>query len=781
MAIIGIVLYLRLKPYEPAILPAGAGQRGLGKRSVGPVALGAGVPPDPAARISALRSRNYIAAQMDGFQRRFYVSTDVSAAGDHFHAYAKFEDQTAPVTIDGSSTTLPHSGATCIRNSFDANAGQPFGGWMFQNGQLTGSQRAPQSNFGEIPDAGVILSGSVTLTFWARGEKGGEVVDFFVAGVGYADPSDPKKATAPYPDSSPAIHLPVRLTRTWRPYRIVLTRADLSYVLGGFGWGCSAAQNPAGATFYLDDIQFNLNPTTIARRLNEPRFIRSYLTGPHQPTIDLTDPQKPKIEGPYTIDFVLRNVAYIYDNSLAILALLADGRGDSVRRAILLGDALLYAQEHDRSFTDGSVRDALTGGDLRLPPGWPPEGKIGTVGVPGFYIEANQTFYEVNQDQHSVGNQAWAMIALLALYERTHIPEYLAGATKLGDSILAYANHAAPYAGFLFGQVASPQGTLQPVNYSSTEHNLDVYAAFTVMNALAPDAKWSDGAALALSFIDAMWDPQRGCYYVGTTDLTTRNDNAAGDPSWHKLALDTQAWGVLAVGQVRPERTAQLLAFAEANHAVTDLGFTGFDFNDDKDGVWPEGTAQMCTAYAMAGMTAPARKYRLALRTIQTARSYAAAGGVTSALRDGLTTGFDFEYFNRPHLGATSWNVFAQLGVNPYYLHPAAPAPGRAPKPVLRAVQARPSAVNGGAADVKLSVSITCLAGIRKVTANITSPSHPPLSVLLQSEAGSHVGGVWSTTVALPVSADPYQVVLSVEDTEEHVVSSPKATVRIAD
>jgi hypothetical protein len=188
----------------------------------------------------------------------------------------------------------------------------------------------------------------------------------------------------------------------------------------------------------------------------------------------------------------------------------------------------------------------------------------------------------------------------------------------------------------------------------------------------------------------------------------------------------------------------------------------------------------MAAAYAITGTIAATKKYRQALRTIQNAPGYAATGGMASASHDNLTTGFDFQYFNRPHLGATSWNILAQLGVNPYYLNPVAPAAIHSPKPLLRAVQAHAIAANGGVADVKLSVSITCLAGIRKVTAEVTPPAQLTNPVLLKSEAGSHVGGVWSTTISLPVAADPYQVVLSVEDTEGHQVSAPKIAVRIA-
>ncbi len=42
--------------------------------------------------------------------------------------------------------------------------------------------------------------------------------------------------------------------------------------------------------------------------------------------------------------------------------------------------------------------------------------------------------------------------------------------------------------------------------------------------------------------------------------------------------------------------------------------------------------------------------------------------GIAAASHDHLSTGFDdFEYYRRLHVGATAWNLFAQLGYNPYY------------------------------------------------------------------------------------------------------------------
>ena len=41
-------------------------------------------------------------------------------------------------------------------------------------------------------------------------------------------------------------------------------------------------------------------------------------------------------------------------------------------------------------------------------------------------------------------------------------------------------------------------------------------------------------------------------------------------------------------------------------------------------------------------------------------------GGTPASSHDGVTSGFGFKLFRRQHLGATAWNVFAQVGFNPY-------------------------------------------------------------------------------------------------------------------
>lgn len=604
----------------------------------------------------------YLRAVMDQYHNGFGVYEDVSSAGNHFHAYAKIPSGASPVTINGSWTALPHSGATAIRAEFTPSA--PFGGFYFQNGTLTST--VPQPNFGDTPNAGVNLAGATALTFWARGERGGERLEFFVAGVGRNAATG--APTNPYPDSSPrrpAVGTLSTLSNAWQKFTIDLTSMDLSYVLGGFGWVASSAENPSGAVFFLDDIQYELSPASAAARLDLPRFLVSYTTEPRQ-----SDPNDAnRLDD---IDFVLRNTAFTYDNALALLAFLAEGSSDSLRRARLIGDAFVYASAHDRYFTDnracgsptapdavnGSrLRTAYAAGDLILPNGWTPNGRVGTVASPGFYLEATQSFYEVEQNALDTGNNAWAMLALTALHSRTQAPAYLDTACKLGHFAATFKASAGAYQGFLGGTTDPETPSPTARAYASTEHNIDLFAAYSRLASAAPSVAWQPLADHARAFVESMWDSGRGCFLTGTTDVNTRNESV--------VPLDVQAWVVQAVATVLTTHPG-VLACADANHALSTDGAEGFDFNDDKDGVWFEGTGQMAVSLAIAGRAADAAAARQELQRVQATAPLGKPGGLWAASRDALTTGFDFRYFKRLHIAATAWNVFAQLGFNPF-------------------------------------------------------------------------------------------------------------------
>lgn len=149
----------------------------------------------------------------------------------------------------------PHSGEMAVRASFSPTGTLGWAGAYWQY---------PENNWGNLSD-GLDLSWANKLTFWAKGKIGGERIRFFVGGIG--DKNDP------YPDSlRPEVTTGfIELTDQWQKYTINLLIArpepsygqNLSHLIGGFGWATDKCANPAGATFYLDDIYYEYDPNSI--------------------------------------------------------------------------------------------------------------------------------------------------------------------------------------------------------------------------------------------------------------------------------------------------------------------------------------------------------------------------------------------------------------------------------------------------------------------------------------------------------------------------------------
>ena len=69
----------------------------------------------------------------------------------------------------------------------------------------------------------------------AKGDRGGEKVEFFTAGFGYDGTSGKKNVE--YPDSAKKQSAGwIELTDQWEEYVIPLESADMSYIVCGFGY-----------------------------------------------------------------------------------------------------------------------------------------------------------------------------------------------------------------------------------------------------------------------------------------------------------------------------------------------------------------------------------------------------------------------------------------------------------------------------------------------------------------------------------------------------------------
>jgi len=128
---------------------------------------------------------------MDRYSRTLDVYTDLGAAGNHFADRAFMGDIRALTSNEGCQDR-PHQGSDCMEWLFTAD-GPNWAGVYFMNGVLRGTEVTPVANWGDIPNAGLDLTGATEVTFWARGAEGGERVEFFVGGVGRS--TDATRAT----------------------------------------------------------------------------------------------------------------------------------------------------------------------------------------------------------------------------------------------------------------------------------------------------------------------------------------------------------------------------------------------------------------------------------------------------------------------------------------------------------------------------------------------------------------------------------------------------------
>ncbi|MBU1112680.1 MAG: hypothetical protein KKH93_02235 [Candidatus Omnitrophica bacterium] len=170
----------------------------------------------------------------------FYVYADSNSLDNHFIPSGWMPATAAKdLRLNTSWKNYAFSGDSSIRVEYKNESGTRWAGIYWQQ---------PANNWGEVPNAGYNLQGATKLTFWARGDKGEEIInEFKVGGI----------SSGEHIDSDSASIGPVKLTTEWTKYEIDLTGKDLSYVIGGFCWSTNIDVNdPEGIVFYLDEIAY---------------------------------------------------------------------------------------------------------------------------------------------------------------------------------------------------------------------------------------------------------------------------------------------------------------------------------------------------------------------------------------------------------------------------------------------------------------------------------------------------------------------------------------------
>jgi hypothetical protein len=328
--------------------------------------------------------------------------------------------------------------------------------------------------------------------------------------------------------------------------------------------------------------------------------------------------------GPAATDFDLTqaNAAYVYDNALAGLALLAGGYREDASR---IADALVLAQNHDRYWHDGRLRNAYQAGPCSIPaklPGW-------------WDAKANSWQEDPYQAGSQTGPIAWAMLLWAAL-------GYSAAANQAADWLNAQLRAPNGYYGGFYGFEPAPQ----KLTWQSTEQNTDLFVAFSKLGRTAD-------AAHAGDFVRAMFNPRTDLFNAGT----------APDGSPNKLlAADAGTWPYLAgLGSAKSAATA-----------ITSLQHgNGIGFSTASETIWPEGTA--FAALALKNQKNPKSAEYLATIAGQVSPSGYVYAATTASLSTGLTVGppppgqspAAFNYYRRPALAPTAWAAMSAMGYNP--------------------------------------------------------------------------------------------------------------------
>ena len=180
---------------------------------------------------------------MNGLADRFYLYHEWAAPPGGFMP-SGWQGDIEQMGMDGCDLSDPQDGEIALRAWFEPEGELGWAGAAWQY---------PENNWGNLA-AGIDLSWANKLTFWARGQEGGERIRFFAGGIGTQND--------PYPDSlRPEVSSGfIELGTQWMSYTLDLRGKDLSHTIGGFGWATTRCANPTGAVFYLDEVYYAYDP-----------------------------------------------------------------------------------------------------------------------------------------------------------------------------------------------------------------------------------------------------------------------------------------------------------------------------------------------------------------------------------------------------------------------------------------------------------------------------------------------------------------------------------------
>lgn len=384
----------------------------------------------------------------------------------------------------------------------------------------------------------------------------------------------------------------------------------------------------------------------------------------------------------YSDQLGLLSSGFTYDNAVMIMAYLSRGTSSDLARAQTLGNALVFAQTNNFPVADGRFAQAYYT-------------NVAAANGPFVTPAAFPFFFYTS----AVGDQAWAGMALAQLYSRTRNQAYLTAALRVGNWIVTNTFDTQGPGGYRFGANINQFNQSVPSgNGKSTEHNIDVYAFFTMLSRLTRNgaatngSSWTSLANHARSFVQAMYNPTGGFFYTGTNadQITIFTGNIPEDPqTWSFLAFQDPAYARsldwVTTNLITIDTPSAPFTALTGNTAIQGETFASASLasgGNDTHAVWLEGTAHTVAALLQRKTSSDDDNGSLTTRFLTNLRSAQSALGLNQtvngrlltpgqglvAATGRLDTGFGFSYFPNLHIGATGWYVIAAQAANPFQL-----------------------------------------------------------------------------------------------------------------
>jgi hypothetical protein len=510
-------------------------------------------------RVVADRSLFFVYQDADsGFNHGFASGLFASPGAPYVSINsACIDDTSAPQGCSTDTTALDESHGTVFQVVFPSLTSGQYTGLNFDEPQLYYNCQTVQADCG----IGYNLTGATYILFSVRSPTG--ITLQFGAG-GQTTPFVSLSASSVYATACVAVQgLAQQVCPANAAFKLDLSGSiDLTSVHLLFAVDTNAANAPGGGVVLLDNIQYEPVPTAQATAFTLPLSTQTFGVVPlQQPS-----PQIPLF--PFPPDQVNRNPATIYEASLTIFALLARGTPTDIADAQVIADSLVYALAHDNSgdplpvAPDGStgLHNAYEAGDLALLNSQGASaGQAGQIRLAGFTATNNNCGtggYCLVEDGATGGNNAFAVLALIAAYRKTANQNYLNAALTIGNWIYQQLldTSGTGFGGYFQGY--PDQGMAKVLQLGkSTENNADIFAAFTVLaqvenslGNLTAASTWTSRAKIAGDFVTTMFDASGSCFYPGTVPVGT-----------------TASFGIEPTGPMRGNDIVNVFDFFDAN------------------------------------------------------------------------------------------------------------------------------------------------------------------------------------------------------------------------